>query len=159
MKSLSLVALVVCCTLTLSYGADDAKKQEKKPKPVNTTCPVTDEKVDPEVATTTYKGKVVGFCCPDCVKDFNKDPAKYMKKVEAEEAKNKKGKKDDAIKGEQPAADSTKAVNKFCAVEKENAVDPTVATTTYKGKTIGFCCEDCIKKFDRDPDAFVADLK
>jgi YHS domain-containing protein len=162
MKHLTLPALLVCCLLTAgAFAADEKKAPDKKPKPVNTTCPVTDEKVDPDVATTTYKGKTIGFCCPDCIKDFNKDPAKYMKKVEAEEAKNKKADKDkkDAKKGEQPAADSSKAVNKFCAVEKENAVDPTVATTTYKGKTIGFCCEDCIKKFDRDPDAFMASLK
>jgi len=32
----------------------------------------------------------VKLCCPDCKKDFQKDPAKYMKKIEAadKEAKN-----------------------------------------------------------------------
>lgn len=159
MKSLSLIALVVCCTLTVTYGADEKKKAEKKPKPVNTICPLMDEKIDPEV-TTQYKGKTVAFCCADCIKDFNKDPAKYMKKVEAEEAKNKKaaGKRGDK-KPEQPVADKTKAVNKFCPIEPEHAVDPTVATSTHKGKVVGFCCEDCIKKFDLDPDAYVANLK
>ena len=155
-------ALLVACLFTAAcaaLAADPKKPEEKKPKPVNATCPVTDEKVDPEVATTTYKGKTVGFCCADCIKDFNKDPAKYMKKVEAEEAKNKKGKKDEKAKGEQPAADSTKVINALCPVEKENAVDPTAPTTVYKGKTVGFCCDDCIKKFERDPDSFAANLK
>jgi YHS domain-containing protein len=155
MKYCSLIALIVCCTLTLSRGADEPKKQEKKPKPVNTTCPVTDEAVDPDVATTQYKGKTVGFCCADCVKDFNKDPAKYMKKVEAEEAK----KKDAAKKGEQPAAEKSVAVNKFCPIETDHAVDATVAMSTYKGKKVGFCCEDCIKKFEQDPDAYAAKMK
>ena len=151
------LTLALCCLLAASvaFAADDKKQQEKKPKPVNATCPVTDEKVDPDVATTQYKGKTVGFCCADCVKDFNKDPAKYMKKVEAEEAKNKK----DAKKGEQPAAEKSVAVNKFCPVENENAVDATVAMSTYKGKKVGFCCEDCIKKFEQDPDAYAAKMK
>ena len=158
----TLLSALVCSAFlaAAAFAADPSdkapdKKEKEKPKPVNATCPVSDEKVDPEV-TANYKGKTVGFCCSDCVKDFNKDPAKYMKKVEAEEAKNKK--KDDK-KGAQPSADSTKPVNRFCAIEKENAVDPTVKTTTYKGKVVGFCCEDCIKKFDANPDLYMASLK
>src|SRR5256885_5411828 len=160
MKYTMLPALLICLlTATCTVLAADAKKgDDKKPKPVNTTCPLTDEKIDPAV-TTQYKGKTVAFCCADCIKDFNKDPEKYMKKIEADNKKKDADKK----KGEQPAADKGAAqgatVNKFCAVEKENAVDATVATTTYKGKTIGFCCEDCIKKFDVDPAAYVANLK
>ena len=149
MKHLALLALLVPALL----AADAPKKaEEKKPKPVNAVCPVTDEPMDPK-NTVQYKGKTIAFCCADCPDSFKKEPAKYMKKVEAEEAKNKKP------KGEQPAADSTRPVNTLCPVEKENAVDPTTATTLYKGKTIGFCCDDCIKKFERDPDAFAADLK
>jgi YHS domain-containing protein len=158
MKHLVLLALLVCGLV----AADAPKKPaEKKPKPVNALCPVTDEAVDPEAATAQYKGKTIAFCCADCSKAFNKEPAKYIKKVEAEEAKNKKAEKDkaDKNKGEQPAADSTKPVNTLCPVEKENAVDETVATTVYQGKTVGFCCDDCIKKFERDPDSFAANLK
>ena len=154
MKHLALLVLLVSGLV----AADAPKKPaEKKPKPVNALCPVTDEKIDPEV-TAQYKGKTIAFCCADCVKDFNKEPAKYMKKVEAEEAKNKKAEKDKK-KGEEPAADSTKVINTLCPVEKENAVDPTAPTTVYKGKTVGFCCDDCIKKFERDPDSFAANLK
>jgi YHS domain-containing protein len=50
------------------------------------------------------------------------------------------------------------AVNKFCPVTKE-AVDPKVPTVEYKGMTIGFCCEDCVKEFKADPDKYVANLK
>ena len=55
----------------------------------------------------------------------------------------------------QPAA---KPVNKFCAVDRDNEVDPKV-TTVYKGKVIGFCCRDCIKDFQKDPEKYVKDLK
>jgi YHS domain-containing protein len=58
----------------------------------------------------------------------------------------------------QAAGKAAKPVNKFCAVNSDDAVDPTV-TTVYEGKVIGFCCEDCQKKFDLDPKAYVAKLK
>lgn len=58
-----------------------AKKDEKEKKPVNKMCPIEPEhEVDPTV-TVTYKGKVVGFCCEDCVKTFKNNPEKYMKKL------------------------------------------------------------------------------
>jgi YHS domain-containing protein len=61
-----------------------------------------------------------------------------------------------------PAAAATqpdaKPVNKFCAVDRDNEVDPKV-TTVYKGKVIGFCCRDCIKDFQKDPEKYMKDLK
>ena len=66
----------------------------------------------------------------------------------------------------QPAttqAAAGKPINKFCAVEQDNPVDPKVPTVTYKGKVIGFCCEKCPVKFSADPkkyiDKVVADVK
>ena len=53
---------------------------------------------------------------------------------------------------------TVKTVNALCAVHTDDAVDPTV-TTTYKGKLIGFCCEDCKMDFDRDPEKYAAKLK
>jgi YHS domain-containing protein len=49
-------------------------------------------------------------------------------------------------------------VNKFCAIDRDNPIDPQV-TTTYEGKVIGFCCEDCIPKFKQDPAKAMKDLK
>ena len=158
MKQIVLLALLV----PFLVAADAPKKaEEKKPQPVNAVCPVSDDEVDP-AHTVNHKGKLVAFCCEDCVGTFKKSPDKFMKKVEAEQTKKKNAKKDEkgaAKKGEQPAADKGKPVNTLCPVEKEHPVDPTVATSTYKGKTVGFCCEDCIKKFDLDPDAYTANLK
>ena len=48
--------------------------------PINKMCPITGEAIDPAL-TTVYQGKTVAFCCPDCVKTFNKDPDKYMAKM------------------------------------------------------------------------------
>ena len=157
------VVLVGALSLSISaaFAAEPGKAQDKKPrpKPVNAVCPVSDHDVDAEF-TATHDKKLVGFCCEDCVAEFKKSPEKFMKKVAAEEAKNKK---DAAKKGEQPAAkketpQSTEPVNKFCPIDRENGVDPTV-TTVHKGKVIGLCCEDCQKKFELDPDAYMANLK
>lgn len=46
------------------------------------------------------------------------------------------------------------AVNKHCPVSGD-AIDPTV-TVVYKGKTYAFCCADCVKTFNKDPDKYVA---
>jgi len=35
----------------------------------------------------TYKDREIKFCCKDCVKDFKKDPDKYIKKIEEAEKK------------------------------------------------------------------------
>ena len=53
---------------------------------------------------------------------------------------------------------SATPINKFCAVEHEDEVDPKV-TTVYNGKIIGFCCKDCVPKFKQDPERYMASLK
>jgi YHS domain-containing protein len=72
--------------------ADDAKPDAKlKPYPLK-TCVVSGEKLGEmgEAYVYKYKDREIKFCCKDCVKDFNKDPAKYIKKLEEAEAKAKK---------------------------------------------------------------------
>ena len=144
---------------------EPAKKEDAKAKPVNAKCPVEHEDIDADV-TTAYKGKTVAFCCESCIKEFKKDPEKYMKQIAAdnkkaeEEKKKDKGKsaeKDGKAEGKSDGK-TVKTVNTLCAVHTDDAVDPTV-TTKYKGKLIGFCCEDCKKDFDRDPEKYAAKLK
>ena len=49
---------------------------------INQFCAVEQEnKIDPKGKTYTYNGKVIGFCCPDCIDDFKKNPEKYMAKL------------------------------------------------------------------------------
>ena len=76
----------------LSSRAEEKKAEKAKPYPLK-TCIVSDEKFggdmgDPYVFT--HNGQEIKLCCKSCLKDFKKDPAKYMKKVEAAEKKNKK---------------------------------------------------------------------
>ena len=65
-------------TATSGPAASTDTAQMASAKPINQYCPIDKEnKVDPTV-TTVYKGKVIGFCCSDCIPEFKKDPEKYM---------------------------------------------------------------------------------
>jgi YHS domain-containing protein len=56
----------------------------------------------------------------------------------------------------QPTA-KAKSVNTLCPVQNDE-IDPNV-TVVYEGKTIGFCCQDCIKDFKSDPAKYMAHMK
>ena len=76
----------------------DAKdsKDKKKEAELNKKCPVTGDDADKSL-TTEYKGRKVAFCCEDCVKDFKKDPKKYIAKLDKEKGgKSGEKKQDDA---------------------------------------------------------------
>lgn len=53
----------------------------KPPVGSKARCPVTGEEftVRASTASSTYKGRVYVFCCPECKPTFDKDPAKYAK--------------------------------------------------------------------------------
>jgi YHS domain-containing protein len=56
------------------------------------------------------------------------------------------------------AATKPAIVNKKCPISGDD-VDPKGKTVTYKGKTVGFCCDDCVEKFNKDPEKYMKDLK
>ena len=79
--------------VALSADSKGDKKDEKaKPYPLK-TCVVSDEKFGGDMGEPyvfTHDGREIKLCCKSCLKDFNKDTAKYMKKIEAAEKKAKK---------------------------------------------------------------------
>jgi YHS domain-containing protein len=81
-------ALLALTALTLN-AAD--KKDAPKPDKL-TTCPVSGDKLGEmgKPYVFEYKGREVKLCCSSCKKDFDKDPATFIKKIEAadKEAKN-----------------------------------------------------------------------
>jgi YHS domain-containing protein len=60
----------------------------------------------------------------------------------------------------QPAATQPAAtpVNKKCPVTGED-VNAKGKTVQYKGKTVGFCCDDCIDLFNKNPDKYADKIK
>jgi YHS domain-containing protein len=80
MRSLILSAiLIVGSGFCIAQMATAEPTTAPSTQPANKMCAVnTEDPVDPKV-TVIYKGQVIGFCCTDCIKDFNKDPEKYVK--------------------------------------------------------------------------------
>lgn len=52
---------------------------------------------------------------------------------------------------------TVKIWNKVCPVKGEE-VDPEAPTVEYQGKTIGFCCPGCDKKFRAEPEKYMKNL-
>src|SRR5690606_20466477 len=87
--------------------------------------------------TATHEGKVIGFCCGDCLADFKEDPAPVLKKLGL------------AATAETPAVAAGAPINEKCPLSGK-PVDP-AKTATHEGKVIGFCCGDCLADFKADP--------
>ena len=91
-KSLFAAGLVAGVCLPLAAFADDAKADKKDGYPL-TTCVVSGEKLGGEMGKPfiyTHEGREVRLCCKGCLKDFKKDPAKYLKKLDDAEKAAKK---------------------------------------------------------------------
>lgn len=90
----SFLALALCAVLALAVPAALAADEAKaKPYPLD-TCLVSGEKLGDhgEPVVKVHEGQEFKFCCKGCVKDFDKDPAKWHAKLNEEVAKKDKAK-------------------------------------------------------------------
>jgi YHS domain-containing protein len=87
-KSIMIAGLMLAAAaLTSTAKADTTTNSADStpPKPDKmTTCPVSGEKLGEmgKPYVFTYQGQEVKLCCSGCKKDFDKDPAKYLKKIQ-----------------------------------------------------------------------------
>jgi hypothetical protein len=72
-KAAAVAAIVALLCLPAALLAAQGKPQ--------TTCPVLAGNIDRNVFVD-YKGYRIYFCCAGCDKEFQKDPEKYMKKLQ-----------------------------------------------------------------------------
>ena len=105
-----------------------------------TVCPMSGKKVDAKIFAD-YKGKRVFFCGKGCMEAFKKNPAKYMKGLEAKGVK-------------------------LAAAPKPQTLCPIMGGkinkkvfADYKGKRVYFCCAGCISKFNKEPEKFVKKME
>ncbi len=93
LKTLTAAILAISTLTAPLVGLAADQKSEAKPKsyPLK-TCVVSGEKLGEMGKPVVYvhEGREIKFCCKDCIKDFKKDPAKYVKKIDEEAAKSKK---------------------------------------------------------------------
>lgn len=55
-------------------------------------------------------------------------------------------------------AEEGEVINKTCPVMGGEIDKDTPYKTVHKGKTIGFCCPDCIEKFNAEPKKYMAKI-
>ena len=90
-RMIATVAALVSMTAVDSLAADKADKKDAKAKayPLD-KCIVSDEKLGGEMGEPyvfTHEGQEIKLCCKPCQKDFNKNPKKYLKKLEKADKK------------------------------------------------------------------------
>jgi YHS domain-containing protein len=91
MKSVFVGGMIAAAVFAGSFKAVAAdKKAETKEYPLK-TCVVSDEKLGSmgKPYVIKHEGREVQFCCKGCEKDFKKEPAKYLKKIDEASKKTK----------------------------------------------------------------------
>ena len=93
-RTATLLITTTLITLPLvGFTADGTKAEKPKPYTLK-KCMVSgddlDETGDMKPYVFTHQGREIKLCCESCLKDFKKDSAKYIKKIEEAEAKAKK---------------------------------------------------------------------
>jgi len=83
---LNLTCLTVFCCVAFSGIASAAESPVYPLK----TCVVSGEKLGTmgKPAVLNYEGREVQFCCKACIKDFNKDPKKFIALLDAAKKAN-----------------------------------------------------------------------
>lgn len=99
MKNSRLVAGIILAAVILAFvpaGRADGTNSVSSVKPdLLKTCPVSGEKLGGDMGepyTFVYQGQEVKLCCSMCKAKFDKDPAKYIKKIQAATIAAQKGK-------------------------------------------------------------------
>lgn len=93
LKTITATVLIAAFVATplAGFAAEKKDNKGKQPYPLE-TCVVSGEKFGTggmKTYTFVHEGQEVKLCCKSCLKDFKKDPAKYIKKIKEAEAKAK----------------------------------------------------------------------
>jgi YHS domain-containing protein len=89
MKIAALVAFAAILSTAVLRASDT--NNPAKPYPL-TTCVISGEKLGEMAPPYIFvqDGQEVRLCCPNCLKDFQKDPAKYLKQIQDAQKKANK---------------------------------------------------------------------
>ena len=115
-------------------------------KPVNTVCPVMFETIDdPDGPTVEFRGQTVQLCCARCKSRWKSMTDEKREVALAKAMAPGAGEEHHGAEAQAPAGAAV--VNARCPVGGE-ALDQPVVTREIGGVRVGFCCEDCAKKWD-----------
>ena len=145
MKFLPLAAAALVATLATASAqaarSDADVIAAQKPSYPLTTCVVSGEALGGGTMAPidiVHEGRLVSFCCKGCTKDFNKDPAAYLAKIDA------------AVVAAQKAAYPLST----CPVSGE-ALDEHPIQMVYGTRLVELCCAGCKKDFAKTPGKFM----
>ncbi len=131
----------------LTAAAPDAKTGRVGDPYTLSTCPVSGENLGSmgDAIVKVHDGREVRFCCDSCVGAFEKDPAKYLAKI------------DEMIIEQQMPHYPLKncVVNPGDPLDIEGAHDVSVRYVYYN-RLVRFCCDGCTGKFESNPEKFLA---
>jgi YHS domain-containing protein len=117
-------------------------EKEKASYPL-ATCPVSGKPLGKTPVMLVYNNRLVEFCCPDCPPVFMKDPATYLKKMDAA-----------IVKAQKPTyAMTTCPVSGLPLDAKGTPTD-----VVFANRLVRFCCSDCAAAFKKDPLKYMAKL-
>lgn len=147
------IGMTAFAMLATAGNTDEAKTEAPAATAISNSaypldyCVISGEKLggmgDPVVKT--YDGREVKFCCGGCVGRFEKDKKASFKKL------------DDAI----IAAEKPNYPLETCVVSGEvlahsDMGDP--VDYVYQNRLVRFCCNNCVKAFNKNPDKFLSKL-
>ena len=122
---------------------DRAVIAKQKPSYPLKVCAVSDEELgsmgDP--IDHVHGTRLVRFCCKSCTKSFQRDPEKYMAKVDAA-----------LIEQQRPSYPL-----ETCLLSGE-PLGEDGADTLYGTRLVRFCCSRCAGKFQASPEKYLAQL-
>ena len=110
------------------------------------TCLISHEKLGSmgEAINYVYNNRLIRFCCKGCIRDFLKEPAKYLAEL------NK------AVVLKQKA----KYPLDRCLVSRGKLGEMGEPFEfVYGNRLIRFCCKDCLPKFQKQPALYLSYLK
>lgn len=126
---------------------DAAIVEQQKPFYSLTTCVISGEKLGGDMGEPidhVYNNRLVRFCCKGCVKEFGKDPAKHISKLD--QAAIEKQKDDYPVD--------------FCVISGDKLGGDMGEPIDYvtANRLVRFCCKGCIKDFEKTPAKYLSVL-
>lgn len=135
----------------LAFGfAAGARAEDKKPAAASdpyplAICPVSEHALDSMGGEVVFmhEGREIKFCCAECQKEFQADPAKFLKKV------------DDKIIAEQTAGYPLET----CVVSGKKLGEMGEPINLVQGnRLVRLCCKGCVDPLKKDSAKFMAKL-
>jgi YHS domain-containing protein len=124
------VAVLVAASGLIAAETKEAKKEFKATCPVSGQPAIEDSSLD--LAKLKAGEGTVYFCCKNCPKAFEKDPAKFE------------------LKTRRQLAETGQVVQVACPVSGQ-PVDKEVAVEMGNA-TVNFCCKNCLAKYEKASD-------